>query len=114
MIGNYFTEAGDIGWQLGTLEFSRFLIFVNHRIFPYGLRETMKHTTAQLMNSGILLSMNSAWAAPVATLLKTDKITLRICDDHRIAINEFPKQKSCPKISFEIFQEFKLTYRLDL
>lgn len=77
------------------LEVSGSPIFIKSRILPLVLREPVQYIFDHLVDKEILKSVSSsAWATPIATLLKRDGRTPRICGDHLIMVNIFLKQTS--------------------
>ena len=72
-------------------------IFVELSMIPYAFRESVNVEMDRLVQEGILEPVDVAdWAAPIVTVLKKDKSSIRICGNFRLTVNPVSKLDSYP------------------
>ena len=67
------------------------------RSVPYALRDKVDRELQRLQDEGILEPVETAeWAAPIVTVLKRDKSSIRICGDFSVTVNPVSKLERYP------------------
>ena len=55
---------------------------------PYFLREKLEKELDRLVNEGTLEAVQTSdWASPIVTVLKPDKVSVRMCGDFKQTVN---------------------------
>ena len=71
--------------------------FYKARTVPYALREKVEAELQRLQEEGTLEPVEIAdWAAPIVPVLKSDKSSVRICEDFRLTVNPVSKLDTYP------------------
>ena len=93
--------------------------FHRARSVPFALREKVDKELKRLEEEGTIEPVEfSDWAAPIVAVLKSDKVSVRICGDFRVTVNPVSKfeQYPIPKVEdlFIRLAKGKLFSKLDL
>lgn len=93
--------------------------FYQARSVPFACREIVDRELQRLEKEGTIESVDfSDWATPIVTVLKPDKVNVRICGDFRLTVNPVskPDQYPIPKVEdlFVKLSNGKLFSKLDL
>ncbi len=71
--------------------------FCKARPVPYAMREKVDHELDKLVEEGVLEPVeNAEWAAPIVSVRKPDKKSVRICGDFKQTVNRAPNLIDIP------------------
>ena len=77
-------------------------LFCKARSVPFLMRELVEKELDNLKSQGIIEPVTlSEWAAPIVTLLKADKASVRICGNFKLMVNKVAKLERYPTPKIE-------------
>ncbi|PIK46461.1 hypothetical protein BSL78_16671 [Apostichopus japonicus] len=71
--------------------------FCKSRTVPNAMKEKVERELRRLENDGIIEPVDySEWAAPIVPVLKGDKVSVRICGDYKLTVNQASRVDQYP------------------
>lgn len=94
-------------------------IYCKARSVPYAMKEKVNTELDRLQAEGIIEPVQYAdWAAPIVPILKSDKVSVRICGDYKLTVNKASRIDNypIPKIAdiFSTLAGGKMFTKLDM
>lgn len=72
-------------------------IYCKARSVPYAMKEKVNTELDRLQAEGIIEPVQYAdWAAPIVPILKSDKVSVRICGDYKLTVNKASRVDNYP------------------